>query len=263
MHELAFEAALGEAFAAARRPSELREIGEASENPAFAALVGKRRDQVAFETVSALRWDLEWFERPGLRYYLPCFLLGALGDPEVADGVVSYLARASSDRGALWPSEQRAVRDVLIELRGRGVEAAGEALAGYWASPPIAALDETRERLARRILCDLPDALDGAEGPAGAPGPRPRELERLGAYDLAQLGADAIKRGLPALLLAALETSTTAILKILSPSETPNPALLAQLTRELSADQLALVHEVAAYRRGREAPSSVEEPHVR
>jgi hypothetical protein len=236
---------LAEAFRAARQPTALWEIGQAAENPAFRELVGKRRDEVAFDTVYRLRWDLEWFERPGLRYYLPCFLCAAFADREIAQCVIEHLARGSSDRNALWPSEKRAVRDVLIQLRDRCAHAsAGDALTAYWDAPEIAADDELREQVARQILARF------AGDPATA-GLDQRDLERLGAYELAALGVDEVRRRLPALLFSVPEKATAGVVALLSPSETPDRGLVDRLAAMLSPDQAGAVHDVLGYARTR------------
>jgi hypothetical protein len=230
-------------FGAARRPTTLWELGEAAENPAFRDLLGRTPDDVPLATVQRLCWDLEWFQRPGLRYYLPCFLRGALIDDEVAEAMIAYLARGSGDRNALWPSEKRAVRKVLLALRDRGRQDAGQALAAYWDALDITGSDEVREQLARRV-------------PAAFPGEQPavdcHELDRRGAYELAELGIDELRRRLPALLGALLERSTTGLLALLSPPETPDRELLARLASALSADQTRLIRDVMAYAHARD-----------
>jgi hypothetical protein len=195
--------------------------------------------------VCRLRWDLEWFERPGLRYYLPCFLCATFADREIAECVIDYLSRGSSDRNALWPSEKRAVRDVLLQLRDREAhDCAGDALIAYWIAPEIAADDELRELVARRILADFADDTATA-------GIDQRDLERLGARELAALGVDEVRRRLPALLFSVLEKATVGILSLLSPSEAPDRLLIDRLAAMLSPDQAAVVHEVLGYARTR------------
>ncbi|HEY0476682.1 MAG TPA: hypothetical protein VGD37_04110 [Kofleriaceae bacterium] len=236
---------LAEAFRAARQPARLWEVGEASENPAFRELAGKRRDEVTFDTVWRLRRDLGRFERPGLRYYLPCFLCAAFVDREIAACVIAYLARGPCDRDALWPSEKRAVRDVLIELRDREAHAAaGAALTAYWDAPEIAADDELREQVVRRILA-------GFAGDAAAAEIDPREVERLGVDELAALGAVELRRRLPALLLSVPEKATAGIVALLSPSETPDRGLIDRLAAMLSRGQAGVVRDVLRYARTR------------
>ncbi len=247
---------LAEAFRAARQPNELWEIGEASENPAFRELVGKRRDEVSFDTLRRLCWDLEWFERPGLRYYLPCFLHAAFVDREIAECVIEHLSRASSDRNGLWPSEKRAVRDVLIQLRDREAHgSAGDALTAYWDAPDITADDELREQVARRILTafarDVATAEVDTRSEAQGGGIGQRDIERLGARELAALGVDEVRRQLRALLFSVPEKATVGIVTLLSPSETPDRGLVEWLAAMLSPDQAGAVHDVLDYERTR------------
>jgi len=142
---------LVEGFRDARVPSSVDDIADDFEVPQARELVGKRWTDTPVETLSRMTWDLHWFKLPGLRAYLPAFMLAAAsGEAETAETVISFLA-GSGERTALWPDEMRAVRMWLHFMRDElKNQDAAKALASYWEHPPIKPIDDERVALFRR-----------------------------------------------------------------------------------------------------------------
>lgn len=151
MTEPALRNQIADGFRDARVPSTTDEIADDWEVPEVRELVGKHWSEVPVDIIVRMNWDLGWFHRPGIRHYLPAFMLAALRESETAETVIAYLGHGAGERDALWPDEKRAVRTWLRYMRDElQNEDAAKALATYWENPPITPLDEDRVALFRR-----------------------------------------------------------------------------------------------------------------
>lgn len=226
---------LADGFRDAPVPPTVDEIADDFEVPEVRDLIGKHWSEVPVESLGPMSWNLHWFKRPGIRQYLPAFMLSAAkGEDETAEAVIAYLAGGAGEGGELWPDEKRAVRAWLRYMRDvLQRDDAEKALATYWENPPITPLDEERVALVRRAREIF--AMDRT---------RPESSELAGAVThVLEQGSGAYQRHL----------------SVVAPYEATRRA---PLVHALSIEQLAFVVDFLEYAR-RRWPDAGEDENLR